>query len=183
MALKTVIENNNRAVGCAKYSPRKSIPECGLIQEAEARANKTRSVPVTQVHPAPPPAELSVGLYGQSHICDKCGNDVMFVMSAGFNSLSGQSGQQQFYNFVSDGPRYSRSMLDRILASSRFEIPSRPGCETSGELVIGVLVRTQGRYQVQCPNCQELRPIETNDESCLCVGRIDSGAYKRIFGV
>lgn len=38
--LKKHLENKNQAVDCPKYKPKVVIPECGLIQEAEARLMK-----------------------------------------------------------------------------------------------------------------------------------------------
>ena len=187
MVLKTSIENNNRAVKCPKYRPRKSIPECGLIQEAEARANRTHPVTLAQAQPLPTPTKYTVTLYGQSHICSECGSDVMFVMSATFSSSSARQGHPKRYHFVAEGPCYARSMLDRILTATQFIQPDKPGSEPQVDLIIGNLVRSkdpsQRSYYIQCPNCQNFQPIVSNDESRLCSGKISFNVYEEIFGI
>ena len=187
MTLKTPIENNNRAVECPKFRAKKTIPECGLIQEAEVRANRSRPVTVVKVQPLRPPPKYTVTLHGQSHICSECGSDMMFVMSATFNSSSAHQGHPKRYHFVTDGPCYARSMLDRILTATQFIQPDKPGSEPQVDLIIGNLVRSkdpsQRSYYIQCPNCQKLQMVVSNNEWHLCYGEIDFNVYKEVFGI
>lgn len=82
---------------------------------------------------------------------------------------------------------YARSMLDRILTATQFIQPDKPGSEPQVDLIIGNLVRSkdpsQRSYYIQCPNCQKLQMVVSNNEWHLCYGEIDFNVYKEVFGI